>query len=214
MGDPHTDARAPASAAPPSSAQAPAVAPEPLFPVARSWKVASVVAVVMVLLALLGVGLATAGSGSALVYWIALVPIYGALCVSTATVRAPHGHGYDRAAVLRQLFHWLGIAVALSLDFLVRGTGEETGAAAGLNALLLLALGCYLAGIHLERLFIVVGVLLSLTVVCAAKAQEYLWVIFIAGGIAIAVIFALRWVLHLGHPAKGASALPSVPAAP
>jgi hypothetical protein len=199
MAELHTDPTVPASAVSPPPEHAPAVKHEPLFPVARAWKVASIVAIVMVLLALLGVGLATTSSGAAPVYWISLVPIYGALCVGTAMARSPHGEGHSRPVVVRQIFHWLGIAVALGMDFLVRRTGEETGSAAGLNALLLLALGCYLAGVHLERLFIVVGVLLTLTVVFAAHAQEYLWVIFIAGGIAIAAIFALRWVLGIGH---------------
>src|SRR5262249_30872685 len=136
-----------------------------LFPIHRSWQIATVVAVVMVLLALLGVGLTTSSSSAAPVYWISLVPVYGFLCIGTAWARSRHGGVFDRPMVLRQLLHWLGIGVALSLDFYIRGTGEESGMGAGLNALLLLALGCFLAGVHLDWLFAPVGVLLAVALI-------------------------------------------------
>src|SRR2546421_3653983 len=95
----------------------------PLFPISRSWKIASAVGAIMVLLALLGVGLTTTSSAAAPTYWISLVPIYGLLCVSLAWTRARHDPGVRRPAVIRQLFHWLGIGIALGLDFYVRGSG-------------------------------------------------------------------------------------------
>jgi putative effector of murein hydrolase LrgA (UPF0299 family) len=97
------------------------------------------------------------------------------------------------------VFHWLGIAIALGLDFLVRGSGQESGAAAGLNALLLLALGCYLAGLHLEVLFIPVGVLLTLTLICIAKAEQYMLVILIVGILAVALVLGLQRLLYKAH---------------
>jgi hypothetical protein len=177
----------------------------PLFPISRSWKVASVVAVVMVLLALLGVALTTTGRAAAPTYWVSLVPIYGLLCVSLAWTRAQHDPGVRRPAVIRQLFHWLGIGVAVGLDFYIRGTGQETGTAAGLNALLLLALGCYLAGVHLDWLFILVGILLTLALLIIAKADQYLWLIFVVGGLAVAAMMTLSWFLGKAHsPRDGA----------
>src|SRR6185312_15806580 len=139
----------------------------------RSWTVATIVAVAMVMLALLGVALSTAGASIVPAYWISLVPVYGVLCVGTAWSRAGAGGRFERALVVRQVLHWLGIAVALGTDYYLRGTGKESGVAAGLNALLLLALGCYLAGVHLAWLFSVVGGLLTLTVIIVAKAEKY-----------------------------------------
>lgn len=189
-----------------ASRSTPATAPAPenvfvvekraaLFPLARSWKIASVVAAIMVLLAMLGVGLTYAASSAAPTYWISLVPIYGLLCVSFAWARARYEHGLHRPVVIRQVFHWLGIGVALGLDFYIRGTGEESNTAAGMNALLLLALGCYLAGVHLEWLFIVVGLLLTGALVTVTKAEQYFWLIFIVGGVAVAAMLALGWYL-------------------
>src|SRR5262249_23072490 len=104
-----------------------------------------------------------------------------------------------RPALIRELLHWLGIGVALALDFVVRETQVETGKAAGLNALLLLALGCYLAGVHLEWIFALVGVLLSVALVVITKAEEYIWLIFVVGGLAITAMFAVQWFLGKGR---------------
>src|SRR5262249_14971679 len=44
-----------------------------------------------------------------------------------AWLRGAPGGTVDRVAVTRQVFHWLGIGVALGFDFFIRDTGEETG---------------------------------------------------------------------------------------
>src|SRR5271166_3230076 len=68
----------------------------------RSWKIAVVTSVIMVLLALIGVGLTTASSGAAPVYWISLVPVYGFLCVGVAWRRRLPDGRIDRSAIHRQ----------------------------------------------------------------------------------------------------------------
>jgi hypothetical protein len=207
---PATDPQVVAASAEPKP---PPAAGETSFRIPRTWQVAAIAAVIMVLLALVGIGLTTTTSYQvASTYWICLVPFYGLLCVATAW--RWHGKHIDRPAVLRQLWHWLGIGAALALDFFIRGSGEETGVAAGLNAMLLLALGCFLAGIHLDWLFVVVGLLLAAALVVVAKADQYLWLMFLVGGIAIAAMLVYVWLLGPRLTRKGAasSPAPSVPA--
>jgi hypothetical protein len=163
-----------------------------------------VVAVVMVLLALLGVGLTTSSSGAAPVYWVSLVPVFGCLCIGTAWSRARHG-GFDSPMVVRQVFHWLGIGAALGMDFYIRGTGEESSMGAGLNAMLLLALGCYLAGVHLDWLFAVVGVLLTLALIILTKADQYLWLIFVVGFVSVVAMIALMRLLTVAQARRHAA---------
>ncbi len=158
----------------------------PMFPVPRSWKIATAASIIMVLLALGGIGLSNAEPRVVETYWISLVPIYGLLCIGTAWRMAPPGTPFGTAEISRQVLHWLGIAVALAVDYAIRGSGQEAGLAAGLNAMLLLALGCYLAGVHLQWLFAVVGVLLVVAGFVVVKFNEYMWLIFVVGGIAIA----------------------------
>jgi hypothetical protein len=166
-----------------------------------SWRIAGAAAAVMVVLALIGVGLATADVSFARDYWMALVPVYGLLCVVTAWQRGRPGE----QLVLRQLLHWAGIAGAVALDFGIRSTGLETQVASGLNALLLLALGCFLAGVHLDWLFVPVGLLLTLTLFLVAKADQYLWLILVAAALPLA-----GWIIvkRVGGTAAGSAANP------
>lgn len=180
-----------------------------LFPVPRSWIIVYWAVVATWVLALVGVGLSTTSNAAAAEYWFAMVPVYGALCISIAWTRARYESESHQPQVTRQLLHWLGIAVALGLDFLVRGSGEQAGTAAGLNALLLLALGCYLAGVHLEWIFILVGVLLSVTLVVMTKAQQYLWLVLVVGLVAGVALLGMHRLL--GKPSQVASPKQSEP---
>jgi len=180
-------------------------APRTVLPFDASWKTTGAIALIMVLLALLGVGLATMNALLARNYWITLVPIYGVLCTITAWKRSQQAGAAGGRLVLRQVLHWLAIAAAVLLDFAIHGSGVETQLSSGFNALLLLALGCFLAGVHLDWSFSLVGSLLALTLVCAAKAESYLWLLFIAGVLAIGALLA-AWRLLGGEGARGQAA--------
>lgn len=175
-----------------------------LFPVHRSWKVALIVTIVMLLLALLGVGLTTTDRGIAQPYWMSLVPVYGLLCITVAWNRVRRGEG-GNYLVLQQFFHWFGVAAAIALEFFIRRTNLETGPAAGFNALLLLALGCFLAGVHLEWLFAIVGILLALLLFVVDNIDQYIWLIMAIG---IIVLIGLTWLMRtlartVDRPATG-----------
>jgi hypothetical protein len=169
----------------------------------QAWKVGAVAATIMVVLALLGVALTAAHMSVAPKYWIWLVPAYGVLCVLTAFLRArDQGRSFALASVAQQTFHWMVIGGALWLDFYIGGAAEETGVSVGIDALLLLTVGCMLAGVHLDWLFTFVGALLALTLFLVVKAEQYVWLIFVVGGIvALGMLLAVR---HFGH-GSGAS---------
>jgi hypothetical protein len=185
---------------------------EPKPSVWHALTIPTIVAAVMLLLALVGVALTTSDRDIASTYWVILVPVYGLLCVATAWHHSGPGRTFGRIAIARQVLHWLGVGIALWLDFLVRRSGEETGVAAGLNALLVLALGCYLAGVHLEWMFAVVGALLTLTLIIVTKADQYLWVMFIVGGAALAAILGFRWMMHKSRSRRSTAVLHPVTA--
>ena len=159
--------------------------------VGRSWKVTAAVASIMVVLAMIGVGLTTIDRPLARRYWMFLVPAYGVLCMAIAWIRSRHDALHGLGAVGQQLAHWLAIGAAVALDFWMTGTGEETGAAAGFNALLLLAVGCVLAGVYLDWHFGLVGGLLALSLVSVVKIDQYLWLLLVVAALVLAVIYTV-----------------------
>jgi len=146
------------------------------------------VAIVMTVLAVIGTGVTIADAASARRYWLFLVPVFGILCIATAW----YHYGFSSEKAIRQLLHWAAVGLAIVLDFaFLQGSGEQTAAATGLSSLLILALGCLLAGIHLEWSYAVVGLLLFAIFTIVALAQEYL--ILVTGIGALLVLIVLAW---------------------
>jgi hypothetical protein len=151
---------------------------------------AGVMAGTMAVLALIGTAVTIADVAWARGYWLALVPVYGVLCV----VAAWYHTGQLAGSVMRQVLHWLSVAAVIVLDFALLRRGEETATGAGLSSLLILALGCLLAGIHLEWLFALVGLLLLAIFIIVSIAHQYVTLAFLVAA-AAALIFAAYWAL-------------------
>lgn len=158
----------------------------------HSHKTPLVISAFMILLALVGVAITAANFKNAKAFWVGLMPVYGVLCIFTAY---HYGGRTNSSLVVRQVFHWLGIGAAIYLDLaFLHASGEQTSIAAGLSSLLLLALGCYLAGIYVEWPFAVVGIFLAVTMIVLIAAQEYLILLLGIGAGLLAVMFAVhRW---------------------
>ena len=147
----------------------------------------------MILLALAGVALTVANFKNAKAFWIALMPVYGLLCIYTAYY---HEGRPNPMMVVRQGLHWAGIGVAIYLDLaFLHGSGEQTSIATGLSSLLLLALGCYLAGVYVEWPFALVGAFLTFSLIVLIAAQEYM-VLLVGFGIALlaAMLAIHKWL--------------------
>ena len=95
---------------------------------------------------------------------------------------------------MRQILHWLSVAAAIALDFALLRRGEQAATGAGLSSLLILALGCLLAGIHLEWLFALVGLLLLAIFIVVSVAHQYVTIAFLVAA-AAALVFAAYWAL-------------------
>jgi len=156
-------------------------------------KVPLVASALMILLAIAGVAITVANFRNAKAFWIGLMPVYALLCIFTV-------YYYDgrtnRMMVVRQGLHRLGIGFAIYLDLaFLHGSGEQTSIATGLSSLLLLALGCYLAGVYVEWPFAVVGVFLSFTLVVLIAAQEYMLLLVGVGIVLLAAMLAThKWL--------------------
>ena len=151
---------------------------------------AGIMAGVMALLALVGTGVTIADAAWARSYWLALVPVYGVLCVVAAWYRT----GQLTGSVMRQVLHWLSVTAVIALDLRCCGAASRRRPAPGLSSLLILALGCLLAGIHLEWLFALVGLLLLAIFIIVSVAHQYVTIAFLVAA-AAALVFAAYWAI-------------------
>jgi hypothetical protein len=154
------------------------------------------IAIAMTVLAVVGTGVTIADAASARRYWLFLVPVFGIMCIATAW----YHDGFSSEKAIRQLLHWAAVGLTIVLDFaFLQGSGEQTAAATGLSSLLILALGCLLAGIHLEWTYAIVGLLLFSIFTIVALAQEYL--ILVTGIGALLVLIVLAWHVYVRREA-------------
>ncbi len=128
--------------------------------------------VVVLILTLFGVAYASFSRQSMVGYWEFLAPLIGLLCVVIAWPHAP-----DKAARFRliwtQALHWLAFLVAMNLLLLSGVASLLSPDAIGLTILTLLALGTFVAGVHVRAWQIcVLGMVMALGIPAIAWIER------------------------------------------
>jgi len=136
-----------------------------------------IVLAILLVLALGGVAITDFSTKHGLWYWIAMAPIFAAASLFGGWSRA-RAAGESLPVVIRtQLLHWIALPLVIWVVYLLQTSGRLNNEDAGLVALLAFSLCTFLAGVHFDWKFCLVGLLLGATVVCAALVEEFFWVI-------------------------------------
>jgi len=136
-----------------------------------------IVLAVLLALALGGVAVTDFSTKHGLWYWVAMAPVFAAASIFGGWSRA-RDDGASPAVVIRtQLLHWIALPLVIWVVYLLQTTGRLNNEDAGLVTLLAFSLCTFLAGVHFDWRFCLVGLLLGATVVCAALVEEFFWVI-------------------------------------
>jgi hypothetical protein len=79
----------------------------------------------------------------------------------------------------RQFLHWGALMLALGILYLFQRTGRFANVDAGLVAMLLLSLTTFLAGVHFDWRFYVIGIFLAGATVAIAFVEQFFWILLI-----------------------------------
>jgi hypothetical protein len=155
--------------------------------------------IVVLVLTVFGVAYASFSRQPMVGYWEFLAPLIGLLCVSLGW---PHAH--DRAARVRlvwtQALHWLAFMVAMNLLLLSGVWSLLTAQAVGLTILTLLALGTFVAGVHIQAWQIcVLGMIMALGVPTIDWIERSALLVLLAGTVLAIVAAALWWGMRRRH---------------
>jgi len=151
-----------------------------------------VVAVLLVLLAVAGVLVADFFPPErALRYWLVMVPVFGVLSMVMTGIRTSRDGDEVAPALLRQVLHWAALGAAIALLFYLQSVGRLPERDVSLLALMALALTTFLAGVHGDWRFAVVGLILGTgaTVMALLEAYRLLVIIPIA---VLAIVLVTR----------------------
>ena len=148
--------------------------------------------VVVLILTLFGVAYASFSRQSMVGYWEFLAPVIGLLCVVIAWPHAP-----DKAARFRliwtQALHWLAFLVAMNLLLLSGVASLLSADATGLTILTLLALGTFVAGVHIQAWQIcVLGMVMALGIPAIAWIERSALLLLVMV-VALGAIGAALW---------------------
>jgi hypothetical protein len=146
---------------------------------------------VLVALSVGGIAVMNFSTRYGLWYWLAMVPTFGGVSIYSGWSRARR-KGESGPDILRvQLLHWGGLVLAVLLVYLLQNTGRLDDDEAGFVALLALSLTTFLAGVHFDWRFCVLGVVLGITLAVAAFVKGFFWLLLIP--VAVAGALAVLW---------------------
>ncbi|HSP17870.1 MAG TPA: hypothetical protein VLQ79_00025 [Myxococcaceae bacterium] len=131
-------------------------------------------------------------------FWLVASPL-GFLASVWAGRRAAARSGVrDRASARRHLLHWAGLLGALLLLVPLVRSGALAGGAVGQAALLLVAVGYWLDGVHHLPANRWVAVVLAAGYLASFVVQRHVWLL-VGGAVAGALVVSSVW----GQPGQG-----------
>ena len=150
--------------------------------------------IVMLALALGGVGITQIKATGGRHYWLFLVVVYGAISIVRAWQKAKARTGGDWSMVRAQALHWLGTMVAIYIVLIFESAEVASRGAAADYSLLILALSCYLAGVHFNWGYALLGGILAVMAVGLGYLDQLTLLGLLAPLSILAVwVFAKRW---------------------
>jgi hypothetical protein len=135
---------------------------------------------VVLVLTLIGVAYTSFTKRPTTAYWEFLVPVTGALCIWSGW-RSAREKKEEFRLIWTQVAHWLAFFAAMNLLLLPSVQKMVNADATGLAILLLLALGTFVAGVHIPAWEVcILGVVMALFVPAIAWIEEAALIVLLA----------------------------------
>jgi hypothetical protein len=143
----------------------------------------------MLVLALVGMGLTMSLDHGGWEFWVFLLAVYGGVSIFWARQNAKQKQHPLWRTVRDEVLHWSSVLVIYAILVVFERTDIINRDAASNVALLVLALACFLAGVHFEWTFLLVGIVLAIMAVAICYLEQYVvWIIMLP------VIIAAGWI--------------------
>jgi uncharacterized Tic20 family protein len=146
----------------------------------RSLRIQLIVFCALLVLAMIGMGLTESREDGGWEYWIFLILVYGSASVALAWRQAKQRAEPVWQMIRKQVLHWFGALITLKTLFLLERTDVISREAASDASVIILALVCYLAGVHFQWAFFLIGLFVGIMAITLAYAEQYtVWLILI-----------------------------------
>jgi hypothetical protein len=139
-------------------------------------------------------------------YWSAMFPVFGLFCLGHQLTTGSTRGLPAWQVPLMQALHWLGPIVAVRIIFLQLARGQMAADSVALMILLVLAVTSYLAGIHFDRSFVWVSIVLALAALGGTEVEAYMWLVVLIGLVLIAMVVFSTVLIRRRTGARATSA--------
>jgi hypothetical protein len=146
---------------------------------------------VVLILAILGVAYTSMSGRPLYGYWEFLAFSIGLACIAIGW-RQTSDKAARKQILITQSLHWLAFLIAMSILLLPSVNTFLNGPATGLALMLLLALGTFVAGVHISADIAVLGIVLALTVPAMAWLKQSALLLVLIGLVIGAFVVVLR----------------------
>jgi hypothetical protein len=161
--------------------------------VARFW-LKELPYIAVLALTILGVAYTSVSQQPLIGYWVFLAVAIGLVCVTTGWL-----HIHDPKARFRmvwtQALHWLAFLIAMNIVLLPGVQRMLNAPVTGLALLMLLALGTFVAGVHVSWHICVLGIIMALCVPGIAWLEESALLLVLGVVVVIGIGITFRWRL-------------------
>jgi len=157
---------------------------------------------VVLAMTMIGVAYTSVSRQPLVIYWEILALIVGGVCVFTGW-RGTQERDARLRLLWTQALHWGAFLVAMKIVLLPGVQRVLTASATGITLLMLLALGTFVAGIHLSLRICLLGLTMAAAVPAVAWLKQSA-LFLLLGAFALGAIALLVWRLRAG-PAFGKS---------
>jgi hypothetical protein len=150
---------------------------------------------IALVLTILGVAYTSVARQPLVGYWEFLAIAMGVVCIGTGWLHNLSGPARFRM-VWTQVLHWLAFLVAMNIVLLPEVQRMVSANATGLALLMLLALGTFVAGVHVSWQICVLGVAMALFVPAIAWLQQSALFLLLGGAVIGGIIITFLWSHH------------------
>jgi len=149
----------------------------------------------VLLLTLIGVAFTSMTSRPLIYYWEFVTLAMAVVCIGTGWFYA-HGRQARVRMIWTQIVHWLAFLAAMNIVVYTDVQRMLTAPGTGLALLMLLALGTFVAGVHIAWQICVLGVIMALMVPAIAWLTSYALFLTLVGAAIIGIAITFFWRKH------------------
>ena len=154
------------------------------------WTTRLIASGILLVLAFLGLIITDIEKDGGWLYWRIITPVYAIVALWLSWYLRKKNHAISVVSIWHEIFHWIGLILAIYLVSRFVNIGLMGRFEAGLVVLTLLALTTFLAGIYIEITFVFIGLILGFFAYGIAFLNQYLYAIMLPlVGVVAGVIF-------------------------